>query len=128
MPWTELRVVTEYLKLAFWPHPLVFDYGTEILAIDPLKAAPYGLIIVAILAGGAIAWRRSPMAGFLGVWFFLILAPTSTVMPIAEQPMAESRMYLPLAAVVVLVTLGGYALGRRRAFFVFGLVAPDSGR
>jgi len=22
---TELRVVTDYLRLAFWPHPLVFD-------------------------------------------------------------------------------------------------------
>jgi len=27
---TELRVVIGYLKLAFWPHPLVFDYGPEI--------------------------------------------------------------------------------------------------
>jgi hypothetical protein len=113
---TELRVVTDYLKLAFWPHPLVFDYGTEILATDPLAVAPYALILAAILVGVVIAWRRSPMAGFLGAWFFLILAPTSTVVPIAEQPMAESRMYLPLAAVVVLVTLLGYALGRRRAF------------
>jgi tetratricopeptide (TPR) repeat protein len=111
---TELRVVTEYLKLAFWPHPLVFDYGTEILATDPLKMAPYALIIVAILIGVAFAWRRWPMAGFLGCWFFLILAPTSTVVPIAEQPMAESRMYLPLAAVVVLVTLGGYMLLSRK--------------
>jgi tetratricopeptide (TPR) repeat protein len=107
---TELRVVTGYLKLAFWPHPLVFDYGTEILTTDPWAVAPYALIIVAILVGIAIAWRRSPMTGFLGCWFFLILAPTSTVVPIAEQPMAESRMYLPLAAVVVLVTMGGYVL------------------
>jgi hypothetical protein len=60
------------------------------------------------------------MAGFLGACFFLILARTSTVVPIAEQPMAESRMYLPLAAVVVFVTLLGYALGRRRALVVLG--------
>jgi len=111
---TELRVVTEYLKLAFWPHPLVFDYGTEILATDPLAVAPYALVIVAILVGVVIAWRRSPMAGFLGAWFFLILAPTSTVVPIADQPMAESRMYLPLAGVVVFVTVGGYALLSRK--------------
>ena len=37
--------------------------------------------------------------------------------------MAESRVYLPLAAVVVLVTLLSYALGRRRAFVVLGIVA-----
>ena len=124
---TEVRVVTDYLKLAFWPHPLVFDYGSEILATGRLAVAPYALIIAALLAGVVIAWRRSPMAGFLGVWFFLILAPTSTVVPVAAQPMAESRMYLPLAAGVVLVTRVSYALGRRRAFVVLGLVAVGLG-
>ena len=124
---TELGVVTEYLKLAFWPHPLVFDYGTEILATDPLMVALYALVIGAILVGVVIAWRKSPLAGFLGAWFFLILAPTSTVVPIAEQPMAENRLYLPLAAVVVLVTLLGYVLDRRRAFVVLGIVAVGLG-
>ncbi len=124
---TELRVVTDYLKLAFWPHPLVFDYGSEILATDPFAMAPYAGIIAVVLVSVAIVWRRSPMAGFLGVWFFLILGPTSTVVPIAEQPMAESRMYLPLAGVIVLVTLLGYALGRRRAFIVLGVIAVGFG-
>ncbi len=124
---TELRVVTDYLKLAFWPHPLVFDYGSEIFARGPLEVVPYALIIAAFLVGAVIAWRRSPMAGFLGCWFFLILAPTSTVVPIADQPMAESRMYLPLAAVVVLVTLGGYALGRRRACVALGFIGVGLG-
>jgi tetratricopeptide (TPR) repeat protein len=124
---TELHVVTDYLKLAFWPHPLVFDYGMEILVADPLTVVPYAVIVAAILIGTALAWRRSPMAGFLGAWFFLILAPTSTVVPIAEQPMAESRVYLPLAGVIVLVTLVSYALGQRRAFVVLGLVATGLG-
>ena len=124
---TELRVVTDYLKLAFWPHPLVFDYGSENLAAAPLTLAPYALIMAVILAGVAIAWHRSPMAGFLGACFFLILAPTSTVVPIAEQPMAESRMYLPLAAVAVLVTLWSYALGPRRAFVVLGAATVGLG-
>jgi hypothetical protein len=124
---TELRVVADYLKLALWPHPLVFDYGTEILATSLLTTTPYALVMATVLAGVAIAWCRAPMAGFLGCWFFLILAPTSTVVPIAEQPMAESRMYLPLAAVVVLVTLGSYALARRRAFVVLGLMVVGLG-
>jgi tetratricopeptide (TPR) repeat protein/multisubunit Na+/H+ antiporter MnhC subunit len=124
---TELRVVTDYLKLAFWPNPLVFDYGSQIIATDPLTVVPYALIITAILIGVAIAWRRFPMAGFLGCWFFLILAPTSTVVPIATQPMAESRMYLPLAAVVVLLTLWSYAIGRRRALVALGVIVVGLG-
>jgi tetratricopeptide (TPR) repeat protein/multisubunit Na+/H+ antiporter MnhC subunit len=124
---TELRVVTDYLKLALWPNPLVFDYGSEIIATHPLTVVPYALIITAILIGVAIAWLKFPMAGFLGCWFFLILAPTSTVVPIATQPMAESRMYLPLAAVVVLLTLWGYAFGRRRALVALGVIIVGLG-
>jgi tetratricopeptide (TPR) repeat protein len=124
---TELRVVTGYLKLAFWPHPLVFDYGTEILATDPLTVAPYALILITVLVGVVIVWCKSSMAGFLGAWSFLILAPSSSVVPIVKQPMAESRMYLPLAAVVVLLTLWSYALGRRNAYVALGIVAVGLG-
>jgi protein O-mannosyl-transferase len=124
---TEVRVIADYLKLAVWPHPLVFDYGPEILATHPLMIVPYAVIVATVLIAGVIAWRRRPMAGFLGAWFFLILAPTSTVVPIAEQPMAESRMYLSLAAVIVLVTLLSYALSRRWALVALGLVAAGFG-
>ena len=40
---------------------------------------------------------RRPALGFLGAWFFLILAPTSSFIPI-EDAAFEHRMYLPLAA------------------------------
>jgi len=61
-------VVADYLKLACWPHPLVFDYSSEILATSWLAVGPYAVIIGAILVGVAIAWRRSPMAG-IPRWF-----------------------------------------------------------
>ena len=48
------------------------------------------------------ALRRWPAAGFLGVMFFLTLAPTSSIVPITSEVGAERRMYLPLAALVVL--------------------------
>jgi tetratricopeptide (TPR) repeat protein len=124
---TELRVVTDYLKLALWPHPLVFDYGVDILATDPLAAAPYAFIIAAILAGVVIACRRAPGVGFLGCWFFLVLAPTSTVVPVAAQPMAESRMYLPLAAVVALAVTGLYAMLGRRSLVLWPVLAVGLG-
>ena len=124
---TELCVVTNYLRLAFWPHPLVFDYGVEIMVTDPLTAAPYALIIGAILAGVGIACWRAPKVGFLGCWFFLFLAPTSTVVPIGGEPMAESRMYLPLAAVVALVVTGVYARFGRRSLVLWPVLAVGLG-
>jgi len=41
----------------------------------------------------------------LGAWFFLFLAPTSSILPIVEEPAGERRMYLPLIAVVVLAVV-----------------------
>jgi Flp pilus assembly protein TadD len=57
------------------------------------------------------------MLGFLGVWFFVTLAPTSSIIPIATEVGAERRMYLPLLAVISLVVVGVYlawdSAGRR---------------
>jgi hypothetical protein len=46
---------------------------------------------------------------FAGVWFFGILAPTSTFVPLRDL-LVEHRMYLPLAAVITLVVLGVHRL------------------
>ncbi|MBU0718071.1 MAG: tetratricopeptide repeat protein, partial [Planctomycetes bacterium] len=45
-------------------------------------------------------------------WFFGILAPTSSFIPIRD-PLFEHRMYLPLAAVIVLAVVGARAVLRR---------------
>ncbi|HUR58905.1 MAG TPA: tetratricopeptide repeat protein [Opitutaceae bacterium] len=107
------KAVLIYLKLAVWPNPLVFDYG-------PLPLAPAEHVRATAVAGLALAGLvlvavvRRPMAGFLGACFLLILAPTSSFIPIVQQPVAESRAYLPLAAVMVLLVTGGYRLARGR--------------
>jgi tetratricopeptide (TPR) repeat protein len=113
---TECRVVVHYLWLALWPAPLVFDYGdatTDITIWHLAEATPYALILAVLVAGVLVELRRQPAMGFLGAWFFVILAPSSSVVPVAGQPMAEHRMYLPLAAVVTIAVVGAFALGKR---------------
>ena len=124
VPWwayalTESRAVVYYLCLALWPHPLVFDYGDNIAIWHVTQAAPYALILAALGAGVLLELRRRPAIGFVGAWLFIILAPTSSVVPISGQPMAEHRMYLPLAAVATLVVMGVNALMGRRSTAVF---------
>ena len=51
----------------------------------------------------------------------LLLAPSSSVVPVAGQPIAEHRMYLPLAAVVASGVGGLYFLAGRRTV-VAGMV------
>jgi tetratricopeptide (TPR) repeat protein len=110
---TECRVIVQYLRLAVWPHPLVFDYG-DYLPIRHLAAlASYALILAVVVAVVLFELKRHPAVGFLGAWFLVILAPTSSVVPISGSPMAEHRMYLSLAAVVTLIVLAAFAIGER---------------
>ncbi|MGA2604359.1 MAG: tetratricopeptide repeat protein [Verrucomicrobiia bacterium] len=126
----ECRVVVQYLRLTVWPHPLILDYGQH-AAIGPLAAAaPYALILAVLATGVLFALKRQPAIGFVGAWFFVILAPTSSVVPIGGSPMAEHRMYLPLAAVVTMAVVGAVALGKRlfdrQQGVVLGCVAGGS--
>lgn len=89
-----------YLKLAFWPYPLVVDYGSD-LTVHPAWIWVQALLLATLVGGTVHALVRRPVAGFLGAWFFAILAPSSSVVPLLTQTVAEHRMYLPLAALVV---------------------------
>ena len=107
---TQPGVILHYLRLALWPHPLCFDYGWPVarkLAAIVVPAA----VVLALLASVVLLLRRRPRLGFVGVWFFLILAPTSSIIPIRDL-IYEHRMYLSLAAVVVLVVSGAHLILR----------------
>jgi Tfp pilus assembly protein PilF len=118
---TQFPAIVHYLRLCVWPHPLVFDYGAA-LTLDWFTVLPCALVIIGLLAATAWALVRHPAAGFLGAWFFVILAPSSSIIPVATQTVAEQRMYLPLIAVVVGVVLGLQRLpGRAGPAVVLGL-------
>ncbi len=121
--WTYLlkqgEAVLLYLRLAGWPYPLVLDYGTAVGRPD-LPFLGQGLAVVALLAATCWALVRRAVLGFFGAWFFLILAPSSSVVPLVTQTMAEHRMYLPLAAVVVPGAVGLFVRFGARAAWVLG--------
>ena len=117
-PWTYLLdqtvMITRYLRLAIWPHSLVVNYGPPFPA-SVATVLPYAIFVVTLIALTVVALVWRPALGFLGASFFLTLAPTSSVVPIATEVGAERRMYLALVAVVVFVVLGAYALSKRGA-------------
>jgi protein O-mannosyl-transferase len=109
---TQLFAVVHYVQLALFPRPLIFDYGSELVKFSPLLAL-HAVGYFALLATTIAALIYRPAVGFLGAAFFLLLAPTSTFVPVASQTIAEHRVYLPLAAVIAAVVLGVHAwLGR----------------
>ncbi len=109
---TQPYYLCRYLALSLWPGPLVFDYGSYV-ARGAGEIVPYLLVVLALGALTLFALWKRPALGFLGLWFFALLGPTSSVVPVVTQTGAEHRMYLPLAAVVVLAVLGVHALARR---------------
>jgi Tfp pilus assembly protein PilF len=115
---TECKVVMRYLGLTLWPHPLVFDYGPGVLVSGIAAVWPWLAAVVALLGVTVLVWRRSSPLGFLGGAFFLMLAPTSTVVPVTFQPMAENRLYLPLAAVMTAAVVAVHRLAGKRTWIV----------
>ncbi len=124
--WTYLlkqaEALVQYLWLSLWPHPLVFDYGTDVVASIGAVAGQ-GIGVLALLVATIWALTRRPALGFLGAWFFLILAPSSSVVPLVTQTMAEHRMYLPLAATVAFVSVAAYRVCGSRAPWLMMAVA-----
>jgi len=119
---TQCMAIVHYLRLAAWPQPLVFEYGRPLVsALAPVLPQAAGLLAL----GGLTVWAlvRRSAAGFVGFCFFAILAPSSSVVPIITQTMAEHRMYLPLAAVVVGVVSGLHALLGRRSLWLWPAAA-----
>jgi tetratricopeptide (TPR) repeat protein len=106
IPWwhyalTQFHAVAHYLWLSCWPRRQIFDYGTFWVRRAG-DVTPYALVVLSLLAATLWALGARPVLGFIGCWFFLILAPTSSVVPGTTQMIVEHRMYLPLAAVLVL--------------------------
>lgn len=101
--YTQAHVLVVYLKLAFWPHPLSIVYHVDLVK-SLAGALPQGLLIAAMLLATGVAVWRNRLLGVAGAWFFVILAPSSSFVPIAIEVAAERRMYLPLLAVLA-VTL-----------------------
>jgi len=110
---TECWAILKYLCLAVWPRGLCLDYGPW------YSATPWQIVAGAVVVGAiALAtlvglWRGGKWA-FLGACFLVILAPTSSVVPILDQ-IFEHRMYLPLAAVLAAAVLGAFWLWKRLA-------------
>jgi CDP-diglyceride synthetase len=125
-PWgyalTQVGAVVRYLQLALWPQPLVFDYGKDLV---PGWSAVWwqSVLLLPILVASSWATWRGRASGYLGVFFFAVLAPSSSFVPVVTQTMSEHRVYLALAAVVSLVVVALHAWLGRRSFLVLGALA-----
>jgi Tfp pilus assembly protein PilF len=81
-----------------------------------MRGVPGAILLAAFAAAVLAAWRRLPRFGwfaFPGALFFILLAPSSSIVPIPGELVAERRMYLALAPVLVLLIVGAEWLRRK---------------
>jgi tetratricopeptide (TPR) repeat protein len=107
VPWvtyaiSQFPAIVHYLSLAVWPHPLVFYYPAR--WPSAAEVVPFAITVVLLAAGTAYALVRNLAIGFLGTWFFAVLAPSSLIAG-AAQTVAEHRMYLALVPVTVVIVV-----------------------
>src|SRR5262249_23472113 len=101
----ETRVVFTYLRLLFFPYPQSLEYEFQ-NAGGLLSAAGVAVILT-------VGWlRRRTVIGMCILAFFILLAPTSSIIPSADAAF-EHRLYLPMLAFSIFVAYGISKIRRR---------------
>jgi len=119
---TQAGAIVHYLRLVIWPAPLSIDYAGWPVVRDLTQVLPQAL---GLLALGVIALRRLHLGradGLLLVAFFAILAPSSSLIPLTGELVAEHRMYLASAPLVALFVLTIYRFAGPTALLVTSLL------
>lgn len=105
---TQFGVILHYLKLSVAPYPLCMDYAWPI-AVEWREILPAAVVVVVLFLVTCRAVLARRPSGFLGAWFFLMLAPSSSLFPVADMA-SEHRMYLASAGVICAAVFGCYRL------------------
>lgn len=101
----QMAALVLYLRLSFWPDKLSIYHDIPPFSSWARVGWQTALISLLFLASLLALWRR-PVVGTVAVSAFVILAPTSSIVPVITEPAAERRMYLPLICLIVLVLVG----------------------
>lgn len=121
---TECRAFFVYLRLLAFPagQNVDWDYPVSRNILD--HRAILALAAIVILAGAAIYFRRRyPLASYGFLVYLLLMAPTSSFVPI-KDPLAERRLYLPMIGMLLVMTgvMRRIQLDRRKPAIVAGFI------
>lgn len=98
---TQCRAILTYLRLFVAPFGQNIDHDFPISRSLAEHGAAAALLTIILMVGGVFFLRkRFPVLSFGMLFFFLVLAPTSSVVPIAD-PLVEHRMYLPSVGLII---------------------------
>jgi len=119
---TEVGVITHYLILIVNPTGMCLDYAWPVGVLDARTAAMLTGLALSIVFGIWLQANRNYF-GFLVLAFFLSIAPSSSIIPVADYAF-DHRMYLPsIGAIAALVCVVYVVLQDRIRASVLGALA-----
>jgi tetratricopeptide (TPR) repeat protein len=122
---TQTTIIAHYLDVAIWPRLVSIDpFFLPLRSFWDIGTA--GFITLALVAATVWAFFRKSIWVFLGVWIFVILLPTSSVLPMQDAGF-DYRFYLPLVAVIVAAVFAGRWLMFRLVNWLIGGAGGEGG-
>jgi protein O-mannosyl-transferase len=121
---TECRVIWDYLRMYLLPFGQNLDYDFPYSRGVLDHGAIFGL--AGLIAISVLAWiyrRRVPLASYGWFTYLILLAPTSSFVPIRD-PIAERRLYLPFIGLLFITVefLRRWKTGKATLIGVLSLV------
>jgi tetratricopeptide (TPR) repeat protein len=100
---TQWRAIFVYLGMFLWPANLTLDWDFPIShTVLEHGAIVWLAILVALVAAAWTLRRRFPLAAYGFLVFLILLAPTSSILPIRD-PVAERRIYFSMLGLLLIV-------------------------
>jgi len=116
-PWlyllTQAKAIWLYALRIVWPQGLVFDYG-DFLSSGLAESGGWLLLTAAVFAGVVYGYAKFPVAFLAPLLFFVLLGPTSSVIPVKTQTIAEHRAYLASAGLIIPAVAAAWLIARQR--------------
>ena len=124
---TECRALFVYLRLMVLPYGQTIDYDFPVSRTIFAHGALAGLVALLLMTGAAWYYRRRyPLASYGWFCFLILMAPTSSILPIRD-PVAERRLYLSMIGLLLIAMEGLRRVRMSRAALAAALSAAVLG-
>ena len=112
---TGFKLFTHYLKLVFYPYPLIADYSGKVFPLSLSITEPatvFSILLVIVYLVFAIwIFRKSPLMSFGMLWFAAAISPVLHLIPFHELA-ADHFMYFPLVGAAICISAAVLLAGK----------------